>query len=408
MQPHEPSTTDGPTRLDDVTRGRGWWLRTAAIALGALCWMPGDWHARPGWFSGVLLVLVVVGTIAGTVLRERFPWLLWAVGLLGLVGGTTGPLAMGLLVVSNRMPLRDTVIRAAIGTGAFLALNGIPALAMALHQRIVDESSLPTFLALTVLVAVVLPTLAGGHLHARDTHIAALNAEMALARLEHARREAEAITREQRRIASEMHDSLGHRLVLIGLQAQTLRGRVSRGDSDLAAAVEEADTIQATAQAALTDLRDVVGALGRSGADQHHGLTDVTALVAESRQAGAAVTLVDELSQRPDAPELPEIIGRTVHRVVQGVVDQCAQARSGPARAGPARGLPAGGGPGERGEPTEPRHPVRARQPIRHPGPGHPGPAARGAARGGGRRGRLPRVRRAALDRGNLGGRAAY
>ena len=88
---------------------------------------------------------------------------------------------------------------------------------------------------------------------------------MALARLEHARREAEAITREQRRIASEMHDSLGHRLVLIGLQAQTLRGRVSRGDSDLAAAVEEADTIQATAQAALTDLRDVVGALGRSG-----------------------------------------------------------------------------------------------------------------------------------------------
>ncbi len=166
MQPHEPSTTDGPTRLEDVTRGRGWWLRTAAIALGALCWMPGDWHARRGWFSGVLLVLVVVGTIAGTVLRERFPWLLWAVGLLGLVGGTTGPLAMGLLVVSNRMPLRDTVIRAAIGTGAFLALNGIPALAMALHQRIVDESSLPTFLALTVLVAVVLPTLAGGHLHA--------------------------------------------------------------------------------------------------------------------------------------------------------------------------------------------------------------------------------------------------
>jgi signal transduction histidine kinase len=142
-------------------------------------------------------------------------------------------------------------------------------------------------------------------------------------RAERAEREQElqvvtARTGERTRIAREMHDVLAHRMSLVALHAGALAYREDLGPDDTRAA---AAVIQANAQRALADLREILGLLR----DTEHGidatghrpqptLGDLDTLLDDERAAGTAITLRADLAQ---IGALPETIGRSAYRILQ-------------------------------------------------------------------------------------------
>lgn len=116
---------------------------------------------------------------------------------------------------------------------------------------------------------------------------------------------------ERRRIASEMHDVLAHRLSLLSVHAGALEFRPDASPEEIEQA---AGVIRATATEALRDLRDVIGVL-RTGDDStappQPTLDAIPGLVEESRAAGMHVR------SRIDASGGEVMVGRTAYRVVQ-------------------------------------------------------------------------------------------
>jgi signal transduction histidine kinase len=120
---------------------------------------------------------------------------------------------------------------------------------------------------------------------------------------------------ERRRIAREMHDVLAHRLSLLSVHAGALE---FRPDADPGEVAEAAGVIRAAAQAALDELRDVIGVL-RDDAEEaalqppQPTLAQLPALIEESRAAGMQIRSRIALPEG----ELPAALGRTAYRVVQ-------------------------------------------------------------------------------------------
>ena len=156
----------------------------------------------------------------------------------------------------------------------------------------------------------------GAFVGARRDLVTALRARAEQAESELALRADQARLAERTRIAQEMHDVLAHRISLIGLHAGGLEVQPDAGHETVE---RSATLIRETARAALEDLRGVLGVLRAD--DQPDGadlapqpqLRDVPRLVASSKAAGIAVTLLDDLPEEP----VPEVTGRTVYRVVQ-------------------------------------------------------------------------------------------
>ncbi|KUL55315.1 histidine kinase [Streptomyces sp. NRRL F-4489] len=116
--------------------------------------------------------------------------------------------------------------------------------------------------------------------------------------------------RAREEVAREMHDVLGHRLSLLSLHAGALEYRPDAPSEDIARA---AGVIRQSAHQALQDLREVLAVLrAPAAALPQPTLADLHRLVAESCAAGMRVRLVKEI---PEA--VPDLIGRTVYRVVQ-------------------------------------------------------------------------------------------
>jgi signal transduction histidine kinase len=118
---------------------------------------------------------------------------------------------------------------------------------------------------------------------------------------------------ERERIAREMHDVLAHRISLLAVHAGALEVRRSAPAEERQAA----GIIRQCAYQALEDLREVIGMLrdGTAGADGDRPqptLTDLPALIEQSRQAGTRITL-----DNGDLPAVPDGIGRHAYRVVQ-------------------------------------------------------------------------------------------
>ncbi|WP_168220606.1 histidine kinase [Streptomyces sp. RFCAC02] len=172
-------------------------------------------------------------------------------------------------------------------------------------------------LVMAHLVFVALPLLAGRYL-AQHRHLldalAERNRRLTAERALLAERER---LRERLRIAREMHDSLGHRLALVSVQAAALEVA-----ADLPAA--HRDAVRGLAGAtrdALTELQDLVGQL-RTGAPQGDGgarpVPDVAAverLVARFRRAAAGRPVVLHRSGAP-VPLSPEA-WRAAYAVVE-------------------------------------------------------------------------------------------
>lgn len=120
----------------------------------------------------------------------------------------------------------------------------------------------------------------------------------------------EARDAERRRIATEMHDVLAHRLSLLAVHAGALEFRLDATPEEVGHA---AGVIRTSAQAALTELRDVIGLLreDHGGEAPQPALDAIPALIEESRAAGM------DVRAQVDVSGGGELVGRTAYRVVQ-------------------------------------------------------------------------------------------
>ncbi|HLU98159.1 MAG TPA: histidine kinase [Thermobifida alba] len=171
---------------------------------------------------------------------------------------------------------------------------------------------------LVLIAAVVAPWLLGRY-QKRHAQWRTAGWEIA-ARMERARAgDAErARLRERSRIATEMHDSLGHDLALIAVRAAALE-MTSEEEGTRAAASE----LRVAAHQATLRLREIIGVLrGEDGTPAAEPAAETAAdVVARAVDAGMPVRLVRE---GPD-PDPATPAGRAVHRVVQEALTNAAR-----------------------------------------------------------------------------------
>ncbi|KZB79518.1 sensor histidine kinase [Amycolatopsis regifaucium] len=117
---------------------------------------------------------------------------------------------------------------------------------------------------------------------------------------------------ERNRLARELHDSVGHALSVVTIQAGAAR-RTLRSDPDF---TEQALTaIEDSARAALDDLDHVLGLLREeaSARTPQSGLGELSSLVEATRLAGAEVTA----EVRGEPSSVPPVVSREAYRILQ-------------------------------------------------------------------------------------------
>jgi signal transduction histidine kinase len=190
-------------------------------------------------------------------------------------------------------------------------------------QRGLPPSGEPWYgLAANQVLGVVLYGLAiitGFYVRARRELVASLNERVRTAEREQALTTEAARDAERTRIAREMHDVLAHRISLVAMHAGAL---AYREDLTREQTAETAATIQANAQLALAELRQVLGVLRAGRATDgveapQPTLAELAALLADAREAGSQVQL-DVLGLRGcDLAKIPVTLSRTGFRIVQ-------------------------------------------------------------------------------------------
>jgi signal transduction histidine kinase len=117
---------------------------------------------------------------------------------------------------------------------------------------------------------------------------------------------------ERRRIASELHDVVAHRVSMIVVQSQAADALL---DSDPSAARRAVRAVEDAARQALSELRQVVGVLNEASvaAPQAVDLERLGDVVTDARSAGVPASLHVEGHVRPVAP----VVALAVFRIVQ-------------------------------------------------------------------------------------------
>jgi len=150
-------------------------------------------------------------------------------------------------------------------------------------------------------------------------------AEREAARREELERERDlAAARERTRIARDLHDSAGHAINVILVQAGAAR---LLGERDPAAARAALQTIEDVARDTIAEIDRLVGALRDDGGDgaggerAPGGLAGLDALVAAKRAAGLAVAL----EVRGDRSALPAGVDRAAYGIVREALTNAAR-----------------------------------------------------------------------------------
>ncbi|MFJ5519506.1 sensor histidine kinase [Streptomyces griseoluteus] len=165
------------------------------------------------------------------------------------------------------------------------------------------------------MLFLMLAVIAGLWMGNRRRLVHALNAEVEHLRTERELREEAARMAERSAIAAEMHDVLAHRLSLIALHTGILATRKHTLPDPV---VERLSLLRTASTEALTDLRDVLGALHTTetlstDTPPAPALRDVDEMVEQARSAGQSIDVTEEGSptQAPTAHRL------AVYRLVQ-------------------------------------------------------------------------------------------
>jgi signal transduction histidine kinase len=295
-----PQTAARGSRRDTLfaVAGGGVWLAIASAqweSAGALFWID---------------VACGVASVVVMQFRRRLPL---AVTVLTAVATAISFSAIGAWVVcqaslSARRRWREILPTAVLGvvTGQVLYVLQ-PVQPISWYANLVF-----TALSTGVVVAV------GMYVGARRDLMTSLRDRAERAEREQALRIATAQAGERTRIAREMHDVLAHRMSLVALHAGALTYRT---DLSPAETRETAGVIQANAQRALADLREILGLLRdpERGIDvtDHRPqptLGDLDTLLDDERAAGARITLHSDVG---DLSAVPASIGRSAYRIVQ-------------------------------------------------------------------------------------------
>ncbi|MDA1362656.1 histidine kinase [Glycomyces luteolus] len=240
--------------------------------------------------------------------------LLAAIAMLGLVDGVAT-----FAVPMSRQGVLILVAAAAYLYGWRLAVRygwWILGSVAALGALLAHNSDRDPFNALLTFGSfVVLPWLIGRFRRQQADLIAA--AADRVTRLERERElvAGRARAQERARIATDMHDSLGHELALIALRAGALELAPGLTDENR----EAAAALRRNAVDATDRLRQTIGILRDEPAPAEPLDESIEALVERAAEAGMRVTL------ETDAAPLPPLAGRTVHRVVQEALTNAAR-----------------------------------------------------------------------------------
>lgn len=207
--------------------------------------------------------------------------------------------------------------------GGGLILGAVALLNVPLSIIVSDEAlpyslweTLSGYISLAVVVA--LPWLAAHSRRQQAQLVLAGRRELAQLKREREYVADNARARERARIATDVHDSLGHELALIALRAGALELSAELSEPNRRAAAE----LRSSAVAATDRLRETIGMLREDAVPVEPADENVTALVERAVAAGMTVTL----ERTPEAAEqLPPLVDRAVHRVVREALTNAAR-----------------------------------------------------------------------------------
>ncbi|MCW2858624.1 MAG: putative two-component system sensor kinase [Actinoallomurus sp.] len=253
---------------------------------------------------------VIFGSVACLLLWVRRRWpvpLALALAVFGLFSVTSTGVAMVMVfTVAVHRRFRTVALVAAAHIGASAVYS--------MFYTDPRQSYWVSVLWTVVLVGAVVAW--GMFVRARRQLVLSLRDRALRAEAEQQLRVEQARHQERARIAREMHDVLAHRISLLSVHAGALEFRPDASPREIAQA---AGVIRASAHQALQDLREVIGVLRDDAGDgaperPQPSLTDLPALIDESRRAGMAVTWENRLH---DVAVVPANIGRSAYRTVQ-------------------------------------------------------------------------------------------
>jgi signal transduction histidine kinase len=286
-------------------RWTGWIpiIALAGLTAATIVGRQSDSAERPWLVLDIVLGIVAIGLVL-TLGRRPVAGALVLAGLAVFSPAVTPPSTVGTLTVAQRRPLRTAILVAVAGIVGHL-IQGL--------WRPIGNLPYGWFAVLDIVVHAALLGW-GQWTQARQQLLDSLRERARRAEAEQGRRVAEARTLERTRMAREMHDVLAHRLSLLATYAGALEYRPDSSPEKLAKA---AGVIRTGVHQALDELREVIHVLRDE--DVYEGrpqptFDDLSALVAESREAGTTIAYDDRVA---DATTLPPATGRTAYRIVQ-------------------------------------------------------------------------------------------
>jgi signal transduction histidine kinase len=285
------------------------WRFALCVAISGIVWAEaflGQWRDyRWWWWLDLLVGLAAYGVV---LLRRRHPLAVALVtsALLIVSGVAAGPATLASVSLATRQRLGQILVVSVVG--------------IVTAQGYVDltpgGSEDPFWLSFTFNIIITIAIMGwGAFIGSRRQWAWQLRMRAERAEAEQDLRAREAQANERQRIAREMHDVLAHRISQISMHAGALAYRT---DLDADALRQGSADIQATANAALTDLREVLGVLRDDGVGREQPqptYADVPALVAQAQASGMNVAWDDRLGEA--AATLPATVGRAIYRIVQ-------------------------------------------------------------------------------------------
>ena len=289
-----------------------WWGQTwrllLTLAISALVWIPYA-EAQVEELPLLFYVDLAVGLAAYVLMFFRRRWPLGIALLTNVMGAVSG-IAQGpstltsvSLATRRRLPHVVLVATVALASSTFFTES---------QPRLDDEPAWISFVAAVFAIAASMGW--GMFIGSRRELLWTLRNRAERAEAEQELRVTQAQGTERARIAREMHDVLAHRISQVSLHAGALSFREDLSAEEMRSS---AAVIQATAHEALTDLRAVLGVLRDDSGElldtPQPTYDDLPALLVEARSAGLNITFHDDLDDHP----VPEVMGRTVYRIVQ-------------------------------------------------------------------------------------------
>ncbi|SEB32338.1 Signal transduction histidine kinase [Amycolatopsis tolypomycina] len=298
-----------------VTKRR--WRVALDVAIGvflAFTVVVGTLESRSYWeLAGGLAV--VVGSV-GT--ARRYPTVSLGVALAGALAvpfpyGDHVPVwvVFVLVAMSYQAGLRMPRARPGILTGIACAVLGLPIALVFGQDGLGDWAAMVAILVFAGLS----PWLLGRYVRVRG-ELARAGWRRAEEMESRQRLVAEqARLRERARIASDMHDSLGHELSLIAVRAAALEVAGGLDDAQRDAAAQ----LRTSAATATERLREIIGVLREDAAPVEPVQGDLGELIARARASGLLI------ESTVDTDGVPPMVARAAYRVVQEALTNVAK-----------------------------------------------------------------------------------